>query len=347
VQTEAAVLTALGQPLELWNLEIPELKSGQILVDVAYSGLCHTQLLEASGAKGPDRFLPHTIGHEGSGVVASVGPDVKKVKTGDRVVLSWIAGSGAVVGSTIYQSPAGRVNSGAISTFIRQAVTCESRVTKIPDEMPLKEAALLGCAVPTGAGIVMNTASLAAGATIAIFGAGGIGLSALLGAVIRQSSMIIVVDVSAAKLAQAQAMGATHLVDATKVDVLSSIREMTSGRGVDCAVEAAGKRQTMEAAFQSVRDAGGLCVLAGNLPQGEMISIDPMNLIKGKRIVGTWGGESLPDRDIPLFVDMYRAGRLQLASLIAQEYPLNGINQAFADLRSGLNGRALISMAQR
>lgn len=345
MRTEAAVLTELGKPLELWDLEIPKLKPGQVLVEVAYSGLCHTQLLEARGAKGPDRFLPHTIGHEGSGTVLSVGSGVGKVKEGDRVVLSWIAGSGAVVGSTVYGGGPSKVNSGAISTFMRRTVTCESRVTKIPSDLPLREAALLGCAVPTGAGIVMNTAALPPGSSVAIFGMGGIGLSALLGAVIQRAAVIIAVDVSEEKLAQARALGATHTVNATKADPVTAILEATVRRGVDCAVEAAGKRQTMEMAFRSVRDNGGLCVLAGNLPHGESISIDPMNLIKGKRLVGTWGGESFPDRDIPIFVDLYRSGRLKLSPLIAREYPLSDINRAFEDLECGLAGRALISMA--
>jgi len=345
MRTEAAILTGLGKPLELWDLEIPALKAGQVLVEIAYSGLCHTQLLEASGAKGPDRFLPHTIGHEGSGTVIGIGPGVVKVKEGDRVVLSWIQGSGAVVGSTVYSSASGPVNSGAVSTFLRHAVTCESRVTKIPIELPLREASLLGCAVPTGAGIVMNAAALEAGASVAVFGAGGIGLSAILGAVIRKAGVIIAVDISDEKLALAKRLGATHAVNASSVDAVAAILEATGGRGVDCAVEAAGKSLTMEAAFRAVRAKGGICVLAGNLPQGQTISIDPMGLISGKRLVGTWGGESVPDRDIPLFSDMYLGGSLNLGAMVAAEYPLSGINRAFGDLERGLSGRALVSMA--
>lgn len=345
MKTEAAILTALGRPIELWDLEVPALKAGQVLVEVAYSGLCHTQLLEARGAKGPDRFLPHTIGHEGSGTVIGVGPGVAKVREGDRVVLSWIQGGGAVVGSTVYASGSGPVNSGAVSTFLRHAVTCESRVTKIPAELPLREAALLGCAVPTGAGIVMNTAALEAGASVAVFGTGGIGLSAILGAVIRKAGVIIAVDVSEDKLALAKKLGATRAVNAASSDAVSAIMEATGGKGVDCAVEAAGKIQTMEAAFRAVRAKGGICVLAGNLPQGQTISIDPMGLISGKRLVGTWGGESVPDRDVPVFADMFLTGSLNLGALIAAEYPLSGINKAFEDLERGLPGRALVSMA--
>ena len=344
MRTLATVLSELNRPLELRELTIPELKPGQILVNMAYSGLCHSQLLEVHGQRGPDRFLPHTLGHEGSGTVAEVGPGVTKVKAGARVVLSWIKGNGADVGSTQYQSAEGPVNSGALSTFMCQTVTCESRVTPIPDRMPLREAVLLGCAIPTGAGIVMNTAGVCAGSSVAVFGMGGIGLSAVMAADFMNATTIIAVDLFDHKLQQAQQVGATHLINARNQDPLSTILEITGGCGVDYAIEAAGRRETMETAFQAVRDGGGLCVLAGNLPHGELIALNPFDLIKGKRIVGSWGGETCPDRDIPLYVDLYLSGKLKLDALITHTYGLEEINQAFDDLEQGKVGRALIQM---
>jgi S-(hydroxymethyl)glutathione dehydrogenase/alcohol dehydrogenase len=344
-QTDAAVLFELNKPLRLVTLEIPELKPGQVLVDVAYSGVCHSQLLEVHGKRGQDRFLPHTLGHEGSGTVLEVGSDVTKVKPGDRVVLSWIKGSGADVSSTIYQSSTGPINSGAISTFMHQMVTCENRVTPIPDTMPLREAALLGCAIPTGAGIILNTARVRPGSSVAVFGVGGIGLSAVLAASLMNATVIIAVDVFDHKLEQARQIGATHVINAHRQDPLATILEITGGRGVDYSLEAIGRLETMETAFQSVRDNGGLCVLAGNLSHGERISLDPFDLIKGKRIVGTWGGESQPDRDIPLYVDLYMAGKLKLDMLITHEYRLEDINQALDDLEQGKVGRALVVMS--
>ena len=345
-QTEAAVLFELAQPLRLMTLSIPDLKPGQILVDVAYSGVCRSQLLEVRGKRGPDRFLPHTLGHEGSGTVLKVGAGVTKVKPSDRVVLSWIKGSGADVPSTIYQSSEVPVNSGAISTFMCQTVTCENRVTPIPDAMPLRKAALLGCAIPTGAGIVLNTARVRPGSSVAVFGVGGIGLSAVLGADLMNATTIIAVDVFDHKLEQARRVGATHTINAHQQDPLATILEITSGRGVDYAIEAAGRRETMETAFRAVRDKGGLCVLAGNLPHGERISLDPFDLIRGKGIVGTWGGETQPDRDIPMYVDLYLFGKLKLDGLITHTYGLDDINQALDNLEQGKVGRALIDMCQ-
>jgi S-(hydroxymethyl)glutathione dehydrogenase / alcohol dehydrogenase len=346
VQTEAAVLCELKQPLKLMPLGLPELKPGQLLVEVAYSGVCHSQLLEVRGKRGPDRFLPHTLGHEGSGTVTAVGPGVTKVKPGDRVVLTWIKGAGADVPSTVYRNGHGPVNSGAISTFMRHTVTCENRVVPVPAAMPLREAALLGCAVPTGAGIVLNTAGVRPGSSVAVFGVGGIGMSAVLAADLIHAHPIIAVDVVDRKLDEARKVGATHTVNARQHDPLAAILELTGRRGVDYAVEAAGRRETMEAAFRAVRDGGGLCVLAGNLPAGEQIALNPMDLIRGKRIAGTWGGESQPDRDIPLYGALYLAGKLRLERLISHEYPLADINRAFDDLEQGQVARALIDMGR-
>ncbi|MDP3920169.1 MAG: zinc-binding dehydrogenase [Candidatus Omnitrophota bacterium] len=341
-ETKAAVLCELGKPLQLMSLTLPSLKPGQVLVEMAYSGVCHTQLLEARGRRGLDPHLPHTLGHEGAGTVCEIGPGVEKVKPGDRVVLTWIKGQGQDVPSTQYKSDMGRVNSGAISTFMRHTVTCENRLIPIPETMPLREAALLGCAVPTGSGIIHNAAQVNSGSTIAVFGIGGIGLSVILAAKATAPKMLIAVDVVDAKLRHATQLGATHEINAAKVEALAVLRELTGGRGVDYAIEAAGRRVTMETAFSSVREQGGLCVIAGNLPHGERISIDPFDLIKGKRVIGTWGGETSPDRDIPKYVERYLARELDLESLITHEYSLDQANQALDDLEEGKVGRGII-----
>jgi len=345
MKTQAAVLSEVNKPLIIEELLVPDLLAGQVLVKIAYSGICHTQLNEIRGLKGEDKFLPHTLGHEGSGIVEAIGADVKKVKIGDRVVLTWIKGSGADIAATAYKRKDGTiVNSGAISTFMTKAVVSENRLVKIPEEMPLREAALLGCAIPTGAGIVLNTAKIKTGDRLAIFGVGGIGLSAILAAKFKQASMIIAVDISDDKLKHSLKLGATHIINAKKQDVLAEILNITKKLGVDYAIECAGKKESMEGAFRSVRDKG-ICVIAGNLPQGEQISINPFDLIKGKQIIGTWGGETRPDNDIPLYADWYLKDKLDLKVIIAQCYKLSEINEAFNDFTQGRTGRMLINMA--
>jgi len=285
MKTNAAVLFDTCRPLALTSLSIPPLKPGQVLVDLAYSGVCRSQLLEVQGKRGPDHFLPHTLGHEGSGTVQNIGPGVTKVKPGDHVVVSWLKSTGVDVSSTVYDSDKGPINSGAVSTFMHRTVTCENRITPIPPTMPLREAALLGCAIPTGAGMVLNTAGVRPGTTVAVFGVGGIGLSAVLGAQLANATTIIAVDIYDRKLEQARKIGATHLINARQQDPVEAVLEISGGLGVDYAIEASGNAALMEKAFGSVRVNGGLCVLAGNLPHGDRICLNPQDLILGRRII--------------------------------------------------------------
>lgn len=345
MKTQAAVLCEIDSPLKIEELVVPELKAGQVLVKVAYSGICHSQLNEIKGLKGNDKFLPHVLGHEGSGVVEAVGAEVKKVKPGDSVVLTWIKGSGMEVPSTTYKRMQGQVvNSGAIATFLTRAIISENRLVKILKEMPLREAALLGCAIPTGAGIVLNIAKVKTGGSIAVFGVGGIGLASVMAASTQDVKTIIAVDIFDHKLKKAQEVGATHLINSVKENPVIKIMNITKGQGVDYAIESAGKKETMENAFQSVRDRGGVCVLAGNLKHEEKINIDPMNLIKGKQIIGTWGGETNPDADIPKYMEWCMSGKIELSKLITHEYKLEKINEAFDNLEQGKAGRSLIQM---
>jgi S-(hydroxymethyl)glutathione dehydrogenase/alcohol dehydrogenase len=343
MKTTAAVLTEINKPLQIEELTILPLKKGQVLVEVAYSGICHSQLNEIHGLKGEDKFLPHTLGHEGSGIVVEIGPDVTKVNPGDHVVLTWIKGSGHDVPSTKYSRKDGSiVNSGAISTFMTHAVISENRLVPITKEMPLKESAILGCAIPTGAGIVLNTAHVQPGQSVAVFGCGGIGLSVILAAKMVGAVMIIAIDIRERKLTQAKKIGATHIIDASRQTVFDTIHSITGGQGVDFAIEAAGNRMTMEAAFKSVKDKGGLCVLAGNLPTGQNISIDPFDLIKGKRIIGTWGGETDPDQEIVNYVQYFLSGKLKLDLFTSDIAKLNDINQALESFNDGNVNRVLI-----
>jgi len=344
MKTQAAVLSQLKAPLSLWELEIPPLKPGQVLVKMAYSGLCHSQLNEINGLKGEDKFLPHTLGHEGSGYIEELGPGVTKVKRGDQVVLSWLKGWGADVAGTQYNSKFGCVNSGAISTFLTYSVISENRVIPIPIDMPLREAAMLGCAIPTGAGVVKNEMGLQEGDSFAVFGVGGVGLSALLAAKYAKANPIIAIDVLEVKLQKAKVFGATHVINAREVDPFLAIQEMTQGKGADYVFESAGKREAMEKAFCCLKAPGGLCVLAGNLPKGEQIAIDPFELIRGKRIVGTWGGKSQIDQDVAHYSDLYLKGAFDLTGLITHEVPLTDINELIEELEAGRVGRGLINL---
>lgn len=344
-KTRAMVLTEINAPLELWELTVPQLQSGQVLVRLAYSGFCHSQLNEIRGRKGEDKYLPHTLGHEGSGVIESIGEDVTKVVPGDHVVVSWIKGFGKEGFGCRYEAANSFVNSGPISTFLTYAVISENRVIPIPKEMPLREAALLGCAVPTGAGVVKNEMNIQAGESFAVFGAGGLGLSALIAAKHAKAFPIIAVDVFDGKLEVAKEFGATHVVNAKNGDPVQAIQEITRGNGVDYVFESAGIGIAMEQAFSSLKAPGGLCVLAGNLPKGERISIDPFELIRGKKILGTWGGKSQIDKDVATYVSLFLKGELDFSRLITHEVNLDGINELIKEVEEGKVGRGLVHCA--
>ena len=340
---KAAVLYKINKPLLVENdLAIPSLRPGQVLVKVAYSGVCHSQLMEVRGMRGEDRFLPHLLGHEGTGRVIQIGKGVKKVEPNDLVVLGWIKGTGMDVPGTVYQRGDQRINAGPVTTFNEYAVVSENRCLKLPRGVPLDVGVLFGCAVPTGSGIIINTIKPAEGSIIAVFGLGGIGLSALMTTLLYDCSQVIAVDVEDSKLILAKDLGATHIINSRLEDPVEKILDITSGSGVDYSVEAAGLVKTIEQAFQSVRKNGGLCVFASHPKNGEKIVLDPHDLISGKKIQGSWGGDSMPDQDIPKFAKLYLDGKLPLDKLISRRYSLEQINQALEDLENRKVARALI-----
>jgi S-(hydroxymethyl)glutathione dehydrogenase/alcohol dehydrogenase len=345
MKTTAAILVELARPLEIVDLEIPPLKPGQVLVEVAFSGVCHTQVMEARGQRGPDRFLPHCLGHEGSGIVRELGPNVSRVQPGDRVVLSWIKGSGGDVPGTQYGWNGKTVNSGGITTFSRMSVISENRLTRLDPELPFDLAALLGCAIPTGAGMAFNTAAVRAGQSVAVFGVGGIGLCALSAAAACGATPLIAVDRQPDKLRIARELGASHTVCVTESNPVETILKICPG-GVDIAIEATGRAAVMQQSLEAIRSQGGTTVIAGNAPQGEFWQFDPRQLNQGKRILGTWGGDNVPDRDFPRYQRLLLAKKLPLQCLISRRYSLQNINQALDDLEAGIVPRPLIDMSE-
>lgn len=344
MKTKAAILYKLNAPLVAKEVEIPPLGRGQVLVEVLYSGLCRSQLNEIKGFKGPDRYLPHLMGHEGSGIVHAVGGGVRTVKNGDAVVLSWIKGKGLEAPCAQYKDGKRTIHSGAIATLSEYAVISENRLTKIPKNIPPAEAALLGCAVATGAGIVLNTLRAKKDSTIAVFGVGGIGSSAILAAKLKECTTIIAVDTKEEKLLFARKLGATHTLIFRK-SLVSLIRQISPG-GVDYAIEASGTKGAMEACFEVIKDKG-TAVIAGNLRHDRRISINPFDLIKGKKIIGTWGGETIPAKDFPFYLKACRAGKLPLHRLITHYFELTDINKALKVLERGGAGRIMIKLSQR
>lgn len=345
MKTTAAVLIETGRPLELLDLELPALKPGQVLVEVLSTGVCHTQVLEVRGHRGADPYVPHCLGHEGVGSVLEISDGVTRVKPSDTVILSWIKGSGGDVPGTVYHEAgtSRKINAGGITTFMRHAIISENRLAPLPADVTTREANWLGCAVPTGVGAIINTAATKQGDSVAVFGCGGVGLCAIAGAAALGASPVIAIDLLESKLKAAQAMGATHVINAATQNVAELIHAIAKG-DVDIAIEATGQPTVMRQALEVVRSQGGRAVVIGNARAGSEVTIDPQQFNQGKQLRGTWGGDSDPDRDYPRFADMLASGAIDLSPLASPPFALEAINEAIDALESGTVMRPFIDM---
>ncbi|WJG10601.1 zinc-binding dehydrogenase [Aliiglaciecola sp. LCG003] len=339
----AAVLTKIGNPLELIDaIQVPVLKVGQVLVKIIYSGVCHSQLMEASGARGQDRYLPHMLGHEATAEVLDVGPETTKIKAGDKVILGWLKGTGIDAGGTVYQSPIGKINAGAVTTFSQLSVVSENRCYLLPDNISLREGVLLGCALPTGMGMVNNQINCQPEHSIGVFGLGGIGMSALIAAVNCQAKLVVAIDTNEDKLKLARKLGAHVCINPMAQDASRIIAEQTSGKLLDFIIEAAGTCSTIEQAFSVINKNTGKCIFASHPKHGDKICLDPYDLICGKKIEGSWGGQTDPE----IFVQQVAQQRNHdsLKELVSNTYHLQDINQAMADLTAQKVLRAIVAM---
>ena len=340
--TTAAILTEIGKPLEICELTMPKLQPGQVLVEIVYSGICHTQISECRGKRGEDKYLPHCLGHEGSGIVREISEGITNVKPGDKVLVSWMKGAGKDIPGCKYLNDGKEINAGGVTTFQDKAIISENRLTKINDDLLLEQAALLGCAVPTGLGSVLNVAKPKPGQSIAVFGTGGIGLCAIAGAKIAGCYPIIAVDINDEKLLLAKEMGATHFINSKRVNPVDEMKRICLS--LDFAIESSGLPSVMDQALQAVRPRGGTLVVIGNAPFGQRWELNPWQLNQGKKILGTWGGDNDPERDFPRYMEFISSKKIDLTSLTTKKYSLLEINQALEDLEKGLVARPLISM---
>src|ERR1700733_4682125 len=338
---KAAILAQSREPLIVDEITFPDaLGVGQVLVKVLYSTICGAQLNEIAAIKGPDKFLPHLLGHEASAEVIEIGPGVTTVKPGDTVVLHWRPSRGIQSRTPAYGGRGQRVNAGWVTTFNEYAVISENRMTPISADFDLKVAPLLGCAVTTAAGVVNNDAHLKVGESVAIFGAGGVGLNLVQFAALAGGYPIVAVDLLDHKLEMARARGATHTINGGKVaDVPAAIRDIVGAAGPDKVFETTGVKSVIENAYE-LTHADGVCVLVG-VPH-EKVTINTLPIHFNKILTGSHGGSAMPHIDIPRIIRLVRAGRLSFDGIITDEFALDDINAAFDLVRSGKAGRVLI-----
>ncbi|MBU1692846.1 MAG: zinc-binding dehydrogenase [Verrucomicrobia bacterium] len=338
----AAILVESKKPLVLDEIEIPALRFGQVLVKVICTGICGAQINEIDAVKGPDKFLPHLLGHEATATVVDCGEGVTTVKPGDRVAMHWRKGSGIHAPTPKYQSPVGLVNSGWVTTFNEMAIVSENRVTTVPSDFDPEAGALMGCAVTTAFGVINNDARVRVGESVVVFGAGGVGLSVVQAAAMVSAHPIVAIDLFDTKLELARTLGATHIINSKKQDPAPEILKIVGRAGADVVVDVTGNARVIETAYE-VTQPQGRTILVG-VPR-EKVTIYTLPLHHDKILRGSEGGQTRPEIDIPNYVRLCQAGKLNLKQIITNHYPFEKINEALADIRAGrVAGRCIVQM---
>lgn len=333
MKTYAAILTEQKKPLVLDEVELPSLSYGQVLVKLSASRICGSQLGEIAGVKGPDRWLPHLLGHEGCGYVQEVGPEVTTVKPGDKVCLHWRPGMGIEARPPKYDWNGQTVNAGYITTFNHHAIISENRMTIIPEDFDDEIACLLADTLTTGFGVITNDASVKIGESVVIIGAGGIGLGAIQGAKLAGAHPIIAVDLHDHKLEVAKAFGATHTINSTQLDFPSAVKEILGG-AADIVIDGTGSPAVVEQAY-ALASGTGRVVLFGVMPFDRKVSLNTLPLHFGKVLTGSEGGASEPAQDIPRLVRMIQDQQFDPKPMVSHRGSLEDVNDLIGKMRAG------------
>ena len=333
---KAAVLEKIDAPLEIRDVELTELKVGQVLVKILVSGLCGAQLHEIRGHKGNAKFLPHLMGHEGCGIVEEVGPGVTTVNVGDKVVMHWRPGTGIEAPFPSYVLDGKSMSSGKVTTLSEYSIVSENRLTTVPQETPEDLCAILGCALTTAMGIIDNEVDLKFGESVAVVGCGGVGLNLIQAAALKSACPIYAIDNNVTKRDLCFTAGASLFTNSVsnldeKVDVIidtTGIPEVIS----ECISKLSGK---------------GRMILVGQPAPGRGVEVmNAVNLFSGmgQSIKATQGGKTNPAEDIPRYVRMHQEGILDVKQFVTHRFKLDQVNEAFDLLKSGDAGRIIIEI---
>lgn len=331
---KAAILTESKKPLIIDDINLKNpLDYGQVLVKIEYTTICGSQLGEIDAVKGPDKFLPHLLGHEGSGTVLEIGPGVKNVKPNDKVVLHWRKGKGIEAPTPQYLWGNKTINAGWITTFNEQAVISENRLTKLPENVDMKLAPLYGCAITTGFGVVSHDAKMKIGESILIFGVGGVGLPIVCAAKLNSASNITVVDIHEHKLKLAKSLGANTTINSIHENIEKQAEKF------DIVVDCTGRKDIMTLAYNLTKDTGRT-ILVGVPSKNDCLCIDSMPLHFEKSITGSHGGDTYPTEDIPRISKVFNTKKLE--KMITHEFDLEKINEGIQAMREGNAIKCLI-----
>jgi len=362
---KAAVMREYGKPLTIEDIEIARPQAGEVKVHISAVGLCHTDISVFHGGFPPP--LPVVLGHEGVGVVEEVGIGVTGLKQGDKVLFNALVYCGEcpncakgyygacikngflMFGGTMRDGTT-RLKKGneAIhsyfcqSSFAEYSITHQDFLIKVPQDLDANKLTALCCGAASGIGAVFNRAKIWPAAEVAVLGCGVVGMGAIMAAKLSGATKIIAIDILENKLNLAKQFGATHTIDASKDNVVDSVRQISDG-GVDFAIEAIGKGETISQSLDALKP-GGTSVVVGAVPFGEKVSIDPVQLVGEKAIMGSIIGTLKPHYDIPKYIELYREGKLPVDKLIQAEYTLDKINEAITAAQKGKFLKAIIKM---
>lgn len=364
MRARAVISREVNQPVVVETIEVASPRAGEVMVKLAACGVCHSDL---SATNGTIPFPPPVIlGHEGAGVVVETGPGVSDFAVGDHVLSSFVTMCGVcrycsvgrpalcdVGAKTLYTLPTGDLRTSdaagaplnifsGLGVMAEYATVSTRSVVKIPQDAPLRQAALVGCGVMTGFCAATNTARVAPGDVVAVFGCGGVGLSAIQGAAVAGAGMIVAVDIDDFKLELARLMGATHTVNSKgDENLVKTLKKLTNG-GVDVALECVGSGALAATAYGAARR-GGKAVVVGVAPPKDTTSIRTASItFEEKTLMGSYFGSARPREDAPRILGLYKSGRVKLDELVTRTYSIEEAPQAFADLEAGRNARGVI-----
>jgi S-(hydroxymethyl)glutathione dehydrogenase/alcohol dehydrogenase len=342
LKISSAILFKQNSKLKIVNLNSQILRPYDVLVKIKYTGVCKSQLMEINGIHNTKKYIPHMLGHEASGIVLKIGSKVKKVKIGQKVILSWIKGRGGDNGPKKIFKENLKISAGSITTFSNYSVISENRVFIKPKKMNDKEAAFYGCAVLTGGGIILNEMKPKKNSSVAIIGLGGIGYVAL--KILQQIGVknIVCIDNNPKKIRLSKNLGIKHNINSLSKNFKKKFIKIFPN-GVDYCIECAGLSQTIEMGFDLLSKNGSL-FFSSHPKNSDKIKISPFDLIKGKKIYGSWGGSCKPDRDINKIFNILEKKPIFSKKNITKTFDLSKINNAILALKKGKVLRPLIKM---
>lgn len=319
------------------------LDDNKVLVKILYSGICRSQLMEIDMRRGKDMYLPHLLGHEAIGIVKKIGKKIEKVKIGDKVVLSWIKGMGiSSKGGKFNLKNKEQINYGPITTFSNYSIISEDRCFKVFKAFPNKIGSFFGCSILTGAGMVFNHIKILPNNSVVLIGIGGIGLASLLALKCLKIKDVLIIENNKSRHNLIKKIGFKNILRSNEKNFNNKIKKISKNKLYDVCIEAAGKIDTIELGMSVINNSGKL-IFASHPDSTQKIRLDPHDLIKGKQIFGSWGGNSKPDKDIIKFYNLYKKNNL-LKFLNSKVYSLKNIKKAIVDFRKGKTLRPVIKM---